>query len=253
MEPLPLRGQVALPRAHSLQETYTQVKEIYELQGLKFVFSLGNRVELRERNRLWSGTRHLLATHPFPLADYQLALLRPEPKWRVALARNPHLPGQIVNALMEDKSKLVNVSVAARTTLPPSAFQKLHRINNLSVDNVIASNVACPEGLLIELAASPHWTTRFQVARNPAAPAEARLMLAQDPNWEIRSVVVDHPKIEPEELEKILYSKSTKLIRRALQNPRLTNEYKAKLLHRDDLPLLLRREMRPNVAKGLHL
>lgn len=145
-----------------------------------------------------------------------------------ALARNPHIPGDIVTRLARDPDPEVRRHVAARADLDPELLADLAEDRDAAVaaralqqplprtwsqqraiDRVVdrtAENIGPVEDMLIEprtswyaeCAASPHALMRRVAATCPRLPEELVIRLAEDPDADVRHLLAcNHPLAPP--------------------------------------------------------
>ncbi len=113
--------------------------------------------------------RWLVCRLPIPELQRMTPMLFEKPDWwvRVAIARNPTCPVDLLAKLSDDKDKEVRRDVAWRTDCPADALAKLSDDKDKWVREAVARNPNCPSDTLTKLAEDTDEYVRFYARNNP--------------------------------------------------------------------------------------
>jgi len=101
---------------------------------------------------------------------------RPSPEARLARARDPASPPQLLARLVGDPALGVRWEVARNRASPPRVLAALARDSEWQVREAVAGNPACPPELLQQLVRDPDWQVRRAARANPGCPLQWRAL-----------------------------------------------------------------------------
>ena len=101
---------------------------------------------------------------------------------RERLARNKSTPTDVLEKLVRDQDRQVQVALAGNPSTPEAALRRFAKSRLVYMRGNVAANKNLPSSVLTRLAGDDSVQVRFVVADNPSTPIAALARLTQDPD-----------------------------------------------------------------------
>lgn len=155
-------------------ETVEKIYRIYrdhkEVVG-QAAMNLSLRTSVYDRDQEYSATMVALLRD---MADNPVDM---GARW--AVAKNPHTPPEVLEALAADEVNLVRALTATNPATPPHALEKLFH-DEPRIREGLTGNPSTPPKLLALMAADTDRLIRIRLCENPSLPTETLKMLQND-------------------------------------------------------------------------